>query len=238
MPTYNERDNIRTIVDRLLDVVPDATILVFDDNSPDGTGDIADELAAAHPTVVAHHGAGKAGLGVAYLTAFRWGLDEGYDVFVEIDADGSHPPESLPDVLALLEPPTSASLAIGSRWMRGGKVVNWPKSRELLSRTANVYTRMMLGMGVRDATAGFRAYTREILERIDFDSVESKGYGFQVDMTFRVSRLKARIAETPIVFREREHGESKMSGSIVKEAMLLVTAKGLRRLVPRRSADN
>ncbi len=229
LPTYNEAENIRPILARIRAAVPDATILVMDDNSPDGTGDILDELAAADALLQVQHRPGKGGLGAAYLDGFRWGLAQDFEKFVEIDADGSHPPETLPSLLAL-----DADLAIGSRWMRGGSVVDWPKRRELLSRVANIYTDVALGISVRDATAGFRVYTRALLEKIPFDEIDSKGYCFQIDMTYRAAQLGATIVEFPIVFREREFGVSKMSGSIVGEAMRNVTLWGLQRLVPRR----
>jgi dolichol-phosphate mannosyltransferase len=229
MPTYNEAENIRPILARVRAAVPAATILVMDDNSPDGTGAIVDELATTDPLLLVRHRPGKRGLGAAYLDGFRWGLDNGFEKFVEIDADGSHPPETLPSLLAL-----DADLAIGSRWMRGGSVVDWPKRRELLSRAANLYTDVALGLTVRDATAGFRVYTRALLEQIPFEDIDSKGYCFQIDMTYRAAQLGASIEEFPIVFREREFGVSKMSGSIVGEAMKNVTVWGFRRLAPKR----
>jgi dolichol-phosphate mannosyltransferase len=200
----------------------------MDDNSPDGTGAIVDELAATDAQLRIDHRPGKGGLGAAYLDGFRWGLDQGFDRFVEIDADGSHPPEVLPALLAL-----GADLAIGSRWMPGGSVVDWPKRRELLSRAANIYTGIALGIPVRDATAGFRVYTRALLEQIPFAEIDSKGYCFQIDMTYRAARLGATIREFPIEFREREFGVSKMSGSIVGEAMKNVTVWGLQRITRR-----
>jgi dolichol-phosphate mannosyltransferase len=229
LPTYNEAENIRPILARIRAAVPEATILVMDDNSPDGTGAIVDELATTDAMLRIEHRPGKGGLGAAYLDGFRWGLGQGFEQFVEIDADGSHPPEALPALLDL-----GVDLAIGSRWMRGGSVVDWPKRRELLSRVANVYTDVMLGITVKDATAGFRVYTRALLEKIPFDEIDSKGYCFQIDMTYRAARLGATIREFPIEFREREFGVSKMSGSIVGEAMKNVTLWGFARLVPRR----
>ena len=180
MPTYNERQNLESIAGRVRAALPEADLLVVDDNSPDGTGDIADKLAEADPHVQVMHRTDKAGLGKAYIAGFGWALERGYDVIVEMDADGSHQPEHLPSLVGALD---GADLSIGSRWVRGGKVVNWPKSREALSRGANIYTRIMLGLGVRDATAGFRAYRAATLRTISLDQVESTGYCFQIDLT-------------------------------------------------------
>jgi dolichol-phosphate mannosyltransferase len=224
IPTYNELESLPVTLGRLRAAVPDSDVLIADDNSPDGTGRLADEFAAADPQVHVMHRAGKEGLGAAYIAGFRWALERGYDVVVELDADGSHRPEDLPRLLAKVP---EADLVIGSRWVKGGSVVNWPLHRKLISRAGSLYARMMLGLSVRDITAGFRAFRRETLEAIDFDSVESVGYGFQVDMTFRVAMLGKHIAEVPITFVERELGVSKMSGNIVVEAMLNVTRWGL-----------
>jgi dolichol-phosphate mannosyltransferase len=233
MPTYNERQNLESIAGRVRAALPTADLLVVDDNSPDGTGDIADKLAETDSHVQVMHRTEKAGLGKAYIAAFGWALERGYDVIVEMDADGSHQPEHLPSLVGALE---GADLSIGSRWMRGGKVVNWPKSREMLSRGANVYTRLMLGLGVRDATAGFRAYRASTLEKISLDKVESAGYCFQIDLTVRVAQAGLKIVEIPITFVEREHGASKMSSSIMLEAFWRVaqwgTARRLRRFSP------
>jgi dolichol-phosphate mannosyltransferase len=236
MPTYNERQNLETIVSRVRAAVPDADLLVVDDNSPDGTGKIADELAESDSRVQVLHRTEKAGLGRAYIAGFGWALDRDYDVIIEMDADGSHQPEHLPSLIGALRTDSraGADLAIGSRWVRGGKVVNWPKSREALSRGANMYIRLMLGMGVRDATAGFRAYRAQTLRTISLDDVESTGYSFQIDLTIRVSQAGLKIVEIPITFVEREHGASKMSGNIILEAFWRVaqwgTASRLRRL--------
>ncbi len=231
MPTYNERQNLESIAGRVRAALPEADLLVVDDNSPDGTGDIADKLAEADPHVQVMHRTEKAGLGKAYIAAFGWALERGYDVIVEMDADGSHQPEHLPSLVGAL---AHADLSIGSRWMPGGKVVNWPKSRELLSRGANIYTRLMLGLGVRDATAGFRAYRASTLAKISLNEVESTGYCFQIDLTIRVARAGMKIVEVPITFVEREHGASKMSGNIMLEAFWRVaqwgTARRLRQL--------
>jgi dolichol-phosphate mannosyltransferase len=237
MPTYNERQNLESIAGRVRAALPTADLLVVDDNSPDGTGDIADKLAETDSHVQVMHRTEKAGLGKAYIAAFGWALERGYDVIVEMDADGSHQPEHLPSLVGALE---GADLSIGSRWMRGGKVVNWPKSREMLSRGANVYTRLMLGLGVRDATAGFRAYRASTLEKISLDKVESAGYCFQIDLTVRVAQAGLKIVEIPITFVEREHGASKMSSSIMLEAFWRVaqwgTARRLRRFSPNAKA--
>jgi dolichol-phosphate mannosyltransferase len=223
IPTYNERDNIERIVERLHESVADAHVLVVDDGSPDGTGKVADAMAEADGRVHVLHRTAKAGLGAAYIAGFDWGLDTGYAVLVEMDADGSHAPEQLPRLLGALE---HSDLVIGSRWIPGGAVINWPLRREVLSRGANVYTRMALGVPVRDATGGYRAYRREVLEAIDYAAVVSEGYCFQIDLVWRSLRGGYRVVEVPITFAERERGESKMSGSIVREAFVRVTEWG------------
>jgi dolichol-phosphate mannosyltransferase len=239
IPTYNERDNVEAIVERVTASVAEANVLIVDDHSPDGTGKIADEIAAADPRVHVLHRTAKAGLGGAYIAGFGWGLEHGFEVLVEMDADGSHAPEQLSRLLVALR---DADLVIGSRWVPGGTVVNWPKSRELLSRGGNLYTRIALGIDLRDATGGYRAYRRAVLEEIDYRSVVSEGYCFQVDLAWRAARGGFRVVEVPITFAERERGESKMSGSIVREALWRVTQWGaqhradqIRRLVRRRS---
>lgn len=228
VPTYNERDNIETIIDRVLQSVPGANILVADDGSPDGTGKIADEISMRDTRVHVLHRTEKAGLGAAYIAGFGWGLERGYDVLVEMDADGSHAPEQLPRLLAALR---DADLVIGSRWVAGGTVVNWPMSREVLSRSANLYARVALGIPVRDATGGYRAYRRRVLDGIDLDDVASQGYCFQVDLAWRAVLAGFRVAEVPITFADRERGESKMSGTIVREALWRVTQWGARHRV-------
>ncbi|MEU6741872.1 polyprenol monophosphomannose synthase [Streptosporangium sandarakinum] len=225
VPTYNERENLPAIVGRVRAAVPEAHVLVADDASPDGTGAVADELAAGDDHVHALHRPGKQGLGAAYIAGFRWGMAEGFDVLVEMDADGSHQPEELPKLLERLA--GGADLVIGSRWVPGGEVVNWPASREFLSRGANIYARMMLGIPVRDATAGFRAYRAATLEKIGLDDVESQGYCFQVDLTLRTVRHGLRVAEVPIVFVERTAGVSKMSRGIMVEAFWRIMQWGL-----------
>jgi dolichol-phosphate mannosyltransferase len=226
IPTYDERLNIEPVVGRLRAAVPTADVLVVDDASPDGTGEIADRLAAGDGQVHVMHRIGKQGLGSAYLAGFGWGLERGYDVLVEMDADGSHQPEQLPSLLAAL---ADADLVLGSRWVPGGSVVNWPRSRELLSRGGNTYVRVALGLGLRDATGGFRAFRRETLDKLDLDAVASQGYCFQVDLARRAVSQGLRVAEVPIEFVEREHGVSKMSGAIVREALWRVTVWGLAR---------
>jgi dolichol-phosphate mannosyltransferase len=223
IPTFNERDNIGPITERVLRAVHNADVLVVDDASPDGTGEIADGLAAQDARVHVLHRAGKAGLGAAYVAGFGWGLDAGYDVLVEMDADGSHSPEQLPALLATLQ---RADLVLGSRWIAGGRVVNWPRTREFLSRGGNLYTRLLLGIKLGDATGGYRAYRRAVLESIDYQAVASEGYCFQVDLVWRALEDGFRVLEVPITFTERERGESKMSGSIVREALLMVTKWG------------
>jgi dolichol-phosphate mannosyltransferase len=225
IPTYNESENLERIVTRLHTHNPDVHVLVADDNSPDGTGEIADKLAAADSRVHVLHRKGKEGLGAAYLAGFRWGLDRGYAVIVEMDADGSHRPEDLPSLLTALEE-QNADLVLGSRWVRGGSVVNWPKSRELLSRGGNLYVRLAIGMKLRDATGGFRAFRRATLEGLGLGDVESAGYCFQVDMSRRAVRQGFKVVEVPITFVEREFGTSKMSGSIVYEALWRSTVWG------------
>jgi len=225
VPTYNERESLPKTLRRLRAAVPAAHVLVVDDGSPDGTGEIAENLAREMGAMDVLHRAGKSGLGSAYVAGFGWALERGFTVAVEMDADGSHRPEQLPDVLEALEA-RGADLAIGSRWVRGGRVENWPKHREVLSRGANTYTRLALGMSVRDATAGFRAYRCDLLGKLDLATVASQGYCFQVDLTWRSVRAGAVVVEVPICFVERTEGHSKMSRAIILEALWRVTAWG------------
>lgn len=225
IPTYNEADNIRLVVERLRSAVPDAHVLVADDNSPDGTGKIADELAAGDGHVQVLHRRGKEGLGAAYLAGFRWGVEHGYGVLVEMDADGSHQPEELPRLLHALK---GADLVLGSRWVPGGRVVNWPRSREFLSRGGSMYSRVLLDVPLRDVTGGYRAFRAETLLGLGMDAVASQGYCFQVDLAHRAVRAGYHVVEVPITFVERERGDSKMSRDIVAEALWRVTAWGLR----------
>ena len=226
IPTYNESESLAGVVARLRAAVPEADVVVADDNSPDGTGKIADELAAADSAIHVLHRAGKQGLGAAYLAAFAWGLHEGYDVLVEMDADGSHQPEELPRLLAAL---SGADLVLGSRYVPGGALEGWARSREALSRGGNAYVRIALGLPFKDATGGFRAYRRRVLETIDRAGVESQGYCFQVDLAWRAWQAGFRVVEVPITFVERALGTSKMSQRIVSEALWQVTRWGLTR---------
>ena len=232
VPTYNEIENVATILARLHASVPAADALVVDDGSPDGTGELADKLAAADPRVHVLRRTAKNGLGAAYIAGFRWARDHGFDVVVEMDADGSHAPEQLPRLLAALE---HADLVLGSRWVPGGQVVDWPRSRELLSRGGNAYVRAVMGLPLQDATGGFRAYRRAVLDALPLDSVASQGYCFQVDLAWQAWRAGFRITEVPITFVERERGQSKMSRAIVAEALWRVTWWGVtsRRSHPR-----
>jgi dolichol-phosphate mannosyltransferase len=224
IPTYNESENIERIVGRTRTAVPAAHVLIADDNSPDGTGKLADALAAADDHVHVMHRIGKEGLGAAYLAGFEWGLSHDYDVLVEMDADGSHQPEQLP---RLLEALADADLVLGSRWVAGGSVVNWQKSREVLSRGGNLWTRIALGIPLKDATGGFRAFRRATLLGLGLDNVASAGYCFQVDLAWRALKAGFRVVEVPITFVEREYGDSKMSQRIVIEALLRTTAWGV-----------
>ena len=224
IPTYNEAENIRMITERVRRAVPAVDIVVADDNSPDGTGAIVDELAAADGRIHALHRTGKQGLGAAYVAGFRWARERGYDAVVEMDADGSHAPEELPK---LLDAARDADVVIGTRRVAGGKAVNWPAHRLLLSRGASLYTRMALGLPLRDATAGYRVYRMPVLDKIDVGSVQSQGYCFQIDLGWRSHRNGFRITEVPITFADREHGASKMSSSIVREALWRVTVWGV-----------
>lgn len=226
IPTYNERENLPLIIGRVRKARPDVHILVVDDGSPDGTGDLADEFAAENPqSIHVMHRTAKDGLGAAYLAAFAWGLERGYTVLVEMDADGSHAPEQLYRLLDAID--NGADLAIGSRYVDGGTVRNWPWRRLVLSRSANTYARVLLGVGINDITAGYRAYRREVLEKIDLSAVDSKGYCFQVDLTWRSISNGFTVVEVPITFTERELGVSKMSGSNIREAMIKTARWGI-----------
>jgi len=224
IPTYNERDNLPGIVARVRANVPSADVFVLDDGSPDGTGEIADAIAATDPQVRVVHRAAKEGLGKAYLAGFAIALDEGYDAAVEMDADGSHLPEQLPSLLAALG---GADLVIGARWVRGGEVRNWPVRRKVLSVGANVYTKVLLGMHVNDATAGYRAYRTSALRTMGLAGVQSQGYCFQIDLTLRAIRAGLTVVEVPITFVERQVGVSKMGRDIVREALTSVTRWGV-----------
>lgn len=240
-PTYDERESLPVTLARLRRAVPWADVLVVDDGSPDGTGDIADALAAADGAVHVLHRPRKSGLGGAYTAGFTWGLQRGYDVLVEMDADGSHAPEQLPSLLAAVGVPQavggagpegplgSADLALGSRWVPGGRVVDWPVSRQLLSRGGNTWARWAMGVPLRDATGGFRAYRARALHAVDLPSVRSEGYCYQLDLAARVVRAGLAVVEVPITFTERAAGASKMSRAIVVEALWRTTLWGAQR---------
>ena len=234
IPTYNERENLTSILDRVRVSVPDAHVLVVDDSSPDGTGKLADELAAEDAHIHVLHRSEKKGLGAAYIAGFRWALDEGFNAVVEMDADGSHQPEQLRFLLAALD---RSDVVIGSRWVPGSYVINWPKSRQLLSKSGNAYARLMLGTGLRDLTAGYRVYRDTALREIGLENLRSQGYSFQVDMTVRALRAGLVVIELPITFVQRAMGSSKMNGAIVAEALWRITQWGVtdrwRRLVTR-----
>jgi len=225
IPTYNESQNIESITNRLRRSVPDAHILIADDNSPDGTGDIADRLSSDDDHIHVMHRKGKEGLGAAYLAGFHWGLDEGYDILVEHDADGSHQPEELPRLLQAIR--AGADMVKGSRWVKGGSVVNWPKSRQFISRGGSLWTRLWLGIPVKDATGGFNAFRASTLRGISLDEVASAGYCFQIDLVWRAIRNGYTVVEVPIEFVEREFGDSKMSRNIVVEALVRTTLWGI-----------
>jgi dolichol-phosphate mannosyltransferase len=224
IPTYNELANLENIVTRVRSSVPAADILVVDDNSPDGTGELADKLAAGDDHIRVLHRPGKSGLGAAYIAGFAWALERGYGTLVEMDADGSHDPADLPRLLAALE---DADLVVGSRWVPGGVVVNWPRSREALSRGANTYARLMLGINVHDATGGYRAYRADTLRAIHLEQVESQGYCFQIDLTLRTVNAGLFVREVPITFTDRIHGTSKMSRAVILESFLRVAQWGI-----------
>lgn len=224
IPTFNELSTLPVIVSRVRASVPEADILVADDNSPDGTGRLADELAAGDPQIHVMHRLGKEGLGAAYLAGFAWALQAGYDVVVEMDADGSHQPEQLPRLLDALR---TADLVLGSRWVPGGRTENWPKSRQLISRGGTAYTRLMLGVPIQDATGGYRAFRADTLRRLDLHEVASQGYCFQIDLAWRAVQRGLTVREVPITFVERTAGTSKMSRKIVAEALWRVTLWGV-----------
>ncbi|HEY4241433.1 MAG TPA: polyprenol monophosphomannose synthase [Kofleriaceae bacterium] len=227
VPTYNERDNVREIAERMLAAAPRLELLFVDDNSPDGTGAVLDELAAANPRIHVMHRAGKLGLGTAYVEGFGWGLARGYDYLIEMDADGSHDPKYLPQMLALAD--DGADVVIGSRYVPGGGTENWGVGRKLISRGGGLYARTVLGVSVRDLTAGFMCWRRSALEAIDLSTITSNGYSFQVEMKYRAIKKGLRVVETPIVFIDRRVGQSKMSRAIFLEALVKVWALRFRR---------
>jgi dolichol-phosphate mannosyltransferase len=222
VPTYNERDNVREISERLLAALPGAEVLFVDDNSPDGTGALLDEMAAEDPRIHVMHRAGKLGLGTAYVEGFGWGLARGYEYLFEMDADGSHDPRYLPVLLALAE--DGADAAIGSRYVPGGDTPNWGLGRRILSRGGSLYARTILGIDIRDVTAGYICWRRGALEAIDLATIGSNGYSFQIEMKYRALGRGLRLVETPIVFTDRRVGQSKMSRAIFAEALLKVWA--------------
>lgn len=226
LPTYNEAGNIERFVAAVRAVLPDsAQILVVDDSSPDGTGEIADALAAKDPAVHVLHRPRKEGLGPAYIAGFHQALDEGAGLVLEMDSDFSHDPSYLPALLTAVE---DADLAIGSRYVPGGGVADWGPMRRAISRGGSTYSRLVLGLDVRDLTGGFKCFRREVLEAVDLDAVESRGYAFQVEMTYRAIQLGFRVVEVPIVFRDRQVGSSKIDGSVVAEAIWRVPLLRLR----------
>lgn len=230
VPTYNERVNLPLIVPQILAQDPRIEVLVVDDNSPDGTGALADQLAAADPRVHVLHRPGKGGLGKAYLAGFRWALDQGYDLIFEMDADFSHDPKFLP---AFLDAAREADLVIGSRYKTGVNVINWPISRLLLSLGANQYARWATGLPLTDSTGGFKCFRRPVLAALEFERVRSNGYSFQIEMSFRAWKKGFRLVEIPIVFTDRVEGQSKMNGRIVREAIWMVWWLRLKSLVGR-----
>ena len=229
IPTYNESENIDRVLRRVRGALPDATVLVVDDGSPDGTGDIAEKVGTEIGNIELLRRTEKSGLGSAYRAGFRWGLDRGFDVCIEMDADLSHDPDALPDLVAPLS--KGFELVIGSRYVPGGSIPNWAWHRRLLSRGGNVYASTLLGLGVTDSTSGFRAYSASVLNRIALDNIRAEGYGFQIEMTYQAKRAGAPIVEVPIRFVDRTEGESKMSMIIVVEALGLVTWWGIQRVV-------
>jgi len=230
LPTYNEIENLPRIVPQILEVDPDLEVLVVDDGSPDGTGKEADRMAEVNPRLSVIHRASKMGLGSAYITGFKYGIEKGFDYLFEMDADFSHDAKYLKDFLREIK---EADLVVGSRYLQGVNVINWPMSRLLLSYFANVYTRIITGLPLRDATGGFKCYRREALEAIELDSVRSDGYSFQIEMSFKLWRKGFRLKEIPIIFYDRQQGESKMSKKIVREAVWMVWRLGLERLFGR-----
>jgi dolichol-phosphate mannosyltransferase len=231
IPTYNELANAPILIERIFKHIPDSHLLIIDDGSPDKTGEKIKEIQRRYPGLFLLERASKSGLGSAYRTGFAWGLERGYEELIEMDADLSHRVRDLKKMIEAKELQLNTDLVIGSRWMLGGETENWSKSRELLSRAANLYVRAMLGMGVKDSTAGFRIYSSSILKKLNLEAIKSEGYSFQIEMTRAVYKLGGKMIEVPITFRERENGVSKMSKSIVREAMLLVTIWGLKRFL-------
>ena len=231
IPTFNELANAPILIERIFKHIANSHILIIDDGSPDKTADVIRELQQEFPTLHLLERKTKLGLGSAYRLGFTWGLERGYEELIEMDADLSHRVRDLKKMIDAKELQPDVDLVIGSRWIPGGKTENWSRGRELLSRAANLYVRAMLGLGVRDSTAGFRIYSASMLKRLNMESIKSEGYSFQIEMTRAVHELDGKIIEVPITFRERENGVSKMSRNIVREAMLLVTIWGLKRFL-------
>jgi len=232
IPTYNEKDNIGKLIEEIHKHVPQADILVVDDNSPDGTWKLVEEISRRDPRVHLLKRPGKMGLGTAYVEGFKWALERGYDVIVQMDADFSHSPEDIPRLIEEIK--KGADFVVGSRYKNGVNVVNWPLKRLMISYFANVYARFMTGVPIRDLTGGFKAWRREVLESIDLDNIRSNGYSFQIEMNFKAYRKGFKPAEIPIIFYERRSGKSKFSKGIILEAALMVMRLALRRLIPER----
>ncbi len=232
IPTYNEKDNIESLIREIHRHVPEADILIVDDNSPDGTWKLVEEISRRDPRVHLIKRPGKMGLGTAYVEGFKWALERGYDVIVQMDADFSHSPEDIPRLLEEIR--RGADFVVGSRYKSGVNVVNWPLKRLMISYFANVYARFMTGVPIRDLTGGFKAWRREVLESIDLDNIRSNGYSFQIEMNFKAYRRGFRPSEIPIIFYERRSGKSKFSRGIILEAALMVVRLALRRLLPER----
>ena len=224
IPTYNEKENIRPIVELVLSQAPNLEILVVDDNSPDGTAAIVNEMAQANPRVHLLSRAGKLGLGTAYIAGFKWGLARGYAYLIEMDADFSHDPREIPNMLKAIQ---QADLVLGSRYIDGVRVVNWPLSRLFLSKGASYYVRIITGLPIYDPTGGFKCFRRKVLETIELDEVRSNGYAFQIEMTHKAWMMGFRVREIPITFADRSAGQSKMSGHIVREALWMVWSLAL-----------
>ncbi len=227
MPTFNEAGNIHKSVSNLFEFNKDVELLIVDDNSPDGTGKLADDLATSDKRIHVLHRKGKEGLGAAYIAGFKWAFENNFDYVAEMDADGSHRAVDLPKLLAIC---STNDLVIGSRYVKGGKTQNWPIHRQWLSRGGNIYARLMLGGKLNDMTAGFRVFDCSFLKRLDLATINARGYSFQIEMAYRTLRAGGRAAEVPITFVEREIGTSKMSSNIVIEALLLMTKFGFQRL--------
>jgi len=219
-PTYNERDNLETFLAGVFEVVPEAEVIVVDDASPDGTGELADRIAAEDSRVHVMHRPGKLGIGSAYIDAFEWGLERGYDLFFEMDTDLSHDPRYLPDFVAAVE--AGGDVVIGSRNVPGGGVEGWGLGRHVLSKGGSLYSRTILGLGIRDLTSGYKAFRREVLEAIGLRRVQSEGYSFQIELTYRAIQHGFHVMEVPIVFVDRRAGQSKMSRKIFAEAVVMV----------------